>query len=129
MIHDSSICDCKQSRRTPWNRITGWRQFLMKLTTPGSHQKNLVEIGQPYICHWKKKVKSILKFYIISWWYRQDLNFRYFKGPLIFLGRSSFFVDCSFQPCLTCQCLNIASKNDYLLNWAFFEKVNIAFMA
>ena len=27
----------------------------MKRTTPGSHQKKLTKIGQPYICHRKKE--------------------------------------------------------------------------
>ena len=34
---------------------TGWREFLMKLTTPGSHRKNSTKIGQPYICHRTKE--------------------------------------------------------------------------
>ena len=34
---------------------TGWRDYLMKRTTPGSHPKKSTKIGQPYICQQTKE--------------------------------------------------------------------------
>ena len=52
------VCISKQSYR-PFNRLTrlrtGWRDYLMKRSIPGSHQKKSNKIGQSYICQRTKE--------------------------------------------------------------------------